>query len=188
IEERCVPLVSNTLEKWRKRVLIGDAVLMGVTLLALLIYSINAGYWQGFSFQPPWLAADANSLIPWIVLLLVVVLLTAIHFTVRGVAARTLVKGLRKRAKEMGVKSNPVGSFIRSTKPWRSIFRKKPAGWGRKSRKQLTDVVQSTDTYIQTLNDQFTNPSGSEKLLAAEPATTAPVATESAEESPAVSS
>ncbi|MCG8488991.1 MAG: dynamin family protein [Chromatiales bacterium] len=188
IEERCVPLVSNTLAKWRKRVLIGDAVLMGGTLLALLIYSINAGYWQGFSFQPPWLAADASSLIPWVVLLLIALLLTAIHFTVRGVAARTLLKGLRKKAKEMGLKSNPVGSFIRSTKPWRSIFSKKPAGWGRKSRKQLTDVVQSTDTYIQTLNDQFTNPSGSEKLLAAEPPATPPATTETAVESPAVSS
>ncbi|MCU7809462.1 MAG: dynamin family protein, partial [Candidatus Thiodiazotropha sp. (ex Semelilucina semeliformis)] len=64
---------------------------------------------------------------------------------------------------------NPASAFLRSTKPWRSIFRKHPAGWGRKSRRQLREVVQATDTYIQTLNDQFTNPSGSEKLLASEP-------------------
>jgi hypothetical protein len=81
------------------------------------------------------------------------------------------------------VKSNPLGSFIRSTKPWRSIFSKKPAGWGRKSRKQITDVVQSTDTYIQTLNDQFTNPSGSEKLLAAESPAAPPADSAVAEES-----
>jgi hypothetical protein len=184
-----VPLVSQTLAKWRKRVLIGDSVLMGATLLALLIYSINANYWQGFSFQPPWLGPEANMLIPWVVLAAIILLLTAIHFTVRGVAARTLVNGLRKKAKAMGLKSNPVGSFIRSTKPWRSIFSKNPAGWGRRARKKLTDVVQSTDTYIQTLNDQFTNPSGSEKLLAAEstaPAT--PATTETPEAAPTVSS
>jgi hypothetical protein len=168
IEERCVPLVSATLERWRKRVFIGDAVLMGGGLLALLIYSINAGYWQGFSFQPPWLAADANPLIPWVLLLLIVIVFGAIHFSVRSLAARSLIKGLRKKSIEMGVKSNPVGAFMRSTKPWRSIFSKKPAGWGRRSRKKLIDVLQETDTYIQTLNDQFTNPSGNEKLLAAE--------------------
>ena len=168
IEERCVPLVTSALERWRKRVLIGDAVMMGGLLLALLAYSVNAGYWQGFSFQPAWLGPESSPLIPWTLLVLLIVALGAIHFTVRGLAARTLLKGLRKQSAETGVKGNPVGAFLRSTKPWRSIFSKRPAGWGRKSRKQLQDVLQATDTYIQTLNDQFTNPSGSEKLLAAE--------------------
>jgi hypothetical protein len=176
IEERCVPLISATLDKWRKRVLVGDAVAMGGLILALLIYSINAGYWQGLSFQPAWLAPDANSLILWGILALLVILFGAIHFSVRNLAARTLLKGLRKKSTEQGIKGNPASAFIRSTKPWRSLFSKNPAGWGRRSRKQLQQVLQSTDTYIQTLNDQFTNPSGSEKLLAAEPATTATTA------------
>jgi GTPase SAR1 family protein len=171
IEERCVPLLCATLEKWKKRVFIGDAVIMGGLTLALLIYSINAGYWQGLSFQPAWLAPDANSLIPWALLALLVILFGAIHFSVRGLAARTLLKGLRKKSSELGIKGNPASAFIRSTNPWRSIFRKNPAGWGRRSRKQLQQVLQATDTYVQTLNDQFTNPSGSEKLLAAEPTT-----------------
>ncbi|MES9833598.1 MAG: dynamin family protein [Candidatus Thiodiazotropha sp. DIVDIV] len=184
IEERCVPLISSTLDKWRKRVFIGDAVIMGSAFFALLIYSINAGYWQGFSFQPSWLAADANKILPWALLALLVIALGAIHFTVRGLAARSLLKGLRLKATQLGLKSNPVGAFIRSTKPWRSIFSKKPAGWGRKSRKQLQDVLQSTDTYIQTLNDQFTNPSGSEKLLAAESKEATTTSSETVEESP----
>ena len=185
IEERCVPLVTSTLDRWRKRVFIGDAVLMGGLLLALLVYSVNAGYWQGFSFQPAWLGPEANALIPWALLTLLIIALGAIHFTVRGVAARTLLKGLRKRSSEMGVKGNPTGAFMRSTKPWRSIFSKRPAGWGRKSRRQLQDVLQATDTYIQTLNDQFTNPSGSEKLLAAEAPAEAEPAIETTEEMPA---
>ncbi|MET0045067.1 MAG: dynamin family protein [Candidatus Thiodiazotropha sp. 6PLUC3] len=127
IEERCVPLISATLDKWRKRVLIGDAVIMGGLFFALLIYSINAGYWQGFSFQPPWLAADANKILPWALLALLVIALGAIHFTIRGLASRSLLKGLRAKASQLGLKSNPVGAFIRSTKPWRSIFSKKPA-------------------------------------------------------------
>ncbi|MCU7873540.1 MAG: dynamin family protein [Candidatus Thiodiazotropha sp. (ex Lucinoma borealis)] len=168
IEERCIPLVTSSLQRWRKRVLLGDAVLIGGLLLGLLIFSVNAGYWQGFRFAPPWLESGANSPLPWALLGLLVIVMGAIHFTVKAVAARSLLGNIRKQAVTAGLKGNPVGSFIRSTKPWRSVFRKRPAGWGRKSRKQLREVLQSTDTYIQTLNDQFTNPSGSEKLLAAE--------------------
>jgi hypothetical protein len=82
-----------------------------------------------------------------------------------------------------GIKGNPVGAFLRSTKPWRSIFRKNPAGWGRRSKKQLRQVLQATDTYIQTLNDQFTNPSGSETLLSAEPPESPTKVSQLAEES-----
>jgi hypothetical protein len=77
---------------------------------------------------------------------------------------------LRKQASKTGLKGDTSAAFLRSTNPWRSVLRKQPAGWGRKSRRQLREVLQSTDTYIQTLNDQFTNPSGSEKLLQPETA------------------
>lgn len=169
IEERSVPLITSTLLRWRKRVLWSDAVLMGALLLVLLILSINAGFWQGLSFAPPWLESGSGSMLLWLGSILLIIALTGIHFGVRALAARTLLGGIRKQASKAGLKGDPATAFVRSTKPWRSIFRKHPAGWGRKSRRQLREVVQSTDTYIQTLNDQFTNPSGTEKLLESEP-------------------
>ena len=178
IEERSVPLITSTLERWRKRVLWGDGVIMGLLLAVLLGFTVNAGYWQGFNFAPSWMQNGFNSPLPWVLLGLLVFVLLGVHFGVRKLAARTLVGGLRKQAAKAGLKGNPAGAFLHSTRPWRSIFRKHPAGWGRKSRRQLRDVLQSTDTYIQTLNDQFTNPSGSEKLLQPE----APVHVEIAEE------
>ncbi|MCU7851634.1 MAG: dynamin family protein [Candidatus Thiodiazotropha sp. (ex Monitilora ramsayi)] len=168
IEERSVPLITATLRRWRKRVLWGNGILMGGLLLVLLALSINAGYWQGFKFAPTWLETGAAGLLPWVLLGFLVIAFAAIHFGVRAVAARSLLGSIRKQASKAGLKGNPATAFLRSTKPWRSIFRKHPAGWGRKSRRQLREVVQATDTYIQTLNDQFTNPSGSEKLLASE--------------------
>jgi GTPase SAR1 family protein len=168
IEERSIPLVKSTLEHWRKRVLWGDGILMGLLLTLLFGLSINAGYWQGFSFAPPWLASGFNSPLPWLIIALLIVALSGIHFGVRQLAARSLLGKIRKQASKAGLKGDPANAFSRSTKPWRSILRKNPAGWGRKSRRQLREVLQSTDTYIQTLNDQFTNPSGTEKLLEAE--------------------
>ena len=170
IEERSVPLITTTLQRWRKRVIWGDSVIMGVLVLFLLGLSINAGYWQGLTFTPPWQGqeGDANTLLSWVLLGFFVVALAAIHFGVRAVAARSLLRAIRKQASKADLKGSPATAFLRSTKPWRSIFRKNPAGWGRKSRRQLREVLQSTDTDIQTLNDQFTNPSGSEKLLESE--------------------
>jgi hypothetical protein len=165
IEERSIPLVTATLERWRKRVFWGDGVIMGILLALLLGLSVNAGYWQGFNFAPPWMESGFNAPLPWVLLGLLFLLLLGVHFGVRKLAARSLLGSIRKQAAKAGLKGDPAGAFMRSTSPWRSILRKHPAGWGRKSRRQLRDVLQSTDTYIQTLNDQFTNPSGSEKLL-----------------------
>jgi GTPase SAR1 family protein len=170
IEERSVPLITRTLGRWRKRVLWGDATLMGLLLALLLGLSINAGYWQGFRFAPPWLQ-NGFSPLPWILLGLLFIVLLGIHFGVRTLSARSLLGSIRKQAAKAGLKGDAAGAFQRSTKPWRSILRKHPAGWGRKSRRKLREVLQATDTYIQTLNDQFTNPSGTEKLLQPETAT-----------------
>ncbi len=165
IEERSIPVISRALAKWRKRVLWGDGVLMGGLMLVLLGLTIKAGYWTGLSFTPPWMQEGSNPVVPWLVLGGIVIVLLLIHYGVRSISAKTLMGSLRKEKSKSGLKGNIAGAFQRSTKPWRSIFRRSPAGWGRKARKQLTQVIQDTDTYIQTLNDQFTNPSGTEKVM-----------------------
>ena len=75
-------------------------------------------------------------------------------------AAKSLLGSLKREAARADLKGSITAAFQRSTKLWRSIFQKSPAGWGRRARKRLSQVIQDTDTYIQTLNDQFTNPSG----------------------------
>jgi hypothetical protein len=165
IEERSIPLVTRALSQWRRRVLWSDAIVMGCLLLLALSLSIKANYWTGFSFTPPWMQPGSSPLIPWVLMAGVLIVLFGIHFSVRTLAAKTLIPSLRKAAKKADLKSDPVGAFLRSTKPWRSIFFRTPAGWCRKTRNQLSQVIQDTDTYIQTLNDQFTNPSGMDKVL-----------------------
>jgi GTPase SAR1 family protein len=180
IEERCVPLLSDALERWKKRVVITDTVLMGSLLVVLLFYSFGEGYWDGFSFSPPWLAPETNPIIPISLLALLVLVLGGIHFGVRTLVAKTLLPKLRRQTAELGIKANLASAFLRSTKPWRFMMHKRPIGWGRKSRRQLKDVLQATDHYIQTLNDQFTNPSGNEKLLSPQQPEPTPIAKESA--------
>ena len=65
-----------------------------------------------------------------------------------------------------------VAAFRRGTRPWRSIFSTRPVGWGRSTRKKLHQIVQDTDSYVQSLNDRFTNPSGNQTAAAQAPAET----------------
>ncbi len=168
IEERAIPALQSAMERWRKRVLWGDTILFGLLFILLLTLSIKSGYWQGMSFNPPWLQTLLDSpvlLTASIVGCLVVVF--GIHFLVRSLSARTLLGALRRHTEQLGIRGDLARAFLKNTRPWRSIFSKYPAGWGRRSRKRLKEVLQEADAYVQTLNDRFTNPSGDEGSAAA---------------------
>jgi len=165
LREKVVPALQGAMEKWRRRVLWGDLVAFGLLGGGLVAHSINAGWWGDNA--PGWLANFAVGSTPFYGAtgaLLVVAL--AVHFGIRSLAAKSLYRGLRKQAQELGIRGSLGNAFQRNTKPWRSIFRTFPAGWGRGSRKRIEQVLQDTDVYVQTLNDRFTNPSGGDLVTA----------------------
>ncbi|WP_428608400.1 dynamin family protein [Sedimenticola sp.] len=161
IEERAVPAIKTAMYHWKKRVLWGDALVFGLLLVALFGISLNQGYWHGLQFVPPWLETLTAS--PALQIASAVGVMTValgLHFMVRSMAARSLLRSLKKQAEKLAIRGNLTHAFLRNTKPWRSIFSTAPAGWGRSARKRLAQVKEDADNYVQTLNDRFTNPSG----------------------------
>ena len=161
IEEKAVPELSTSLQLWKKRVIWGDGIVFGLVFLLLLYFSSELGYWQGFSFAPPWLESFTSS--AWLLygtLAVVVLVAYALHHLVRSITAKGIIRKLSGRAGALGIKGDLARAFKRNTRPWRTIFNKKPAGWGHFARKRLYQVTQDADGYIQILNDRFTNPSG----------------------------
>ncbi len=163
IEERAVPALQAAIERWRKRVLWGDGIAFGLLFVLLLALTINLGYWQGLRFEPPWLAGLLDSP-PWLyaVAIGIAAILFGIHYLVRSLAARTLLGPLRRHGQGLGIRGDLALAFLKNTRPWRSIFARHPVGWGRRARKRLGEVLQEADGYVQTLNDSFTNPSGTD--------------------------
>jgi hypothetical protein len=53
-----------------------------------------------------------------------------------------------------------AAAFARSTRWWRSLLNRNPAGWGFRSKHSLNQILDNTDHFVQSLNDQFANPSG----------------------------
>ncbi len=161
ISGEAVPLLEDALERWRRRVLIADCIVFGILLFVFLSWSISAGHWDGLTYSPPWLANLAQ--VPWGPYLLfgsLALLGIAAHFGVRRLMAKSLTGWVRKKAATAKLRGNLVAAFDYNTAHWRTLLRITPRGWGSSARRRVEKVIQDADSYVQTLNDRFTNPSG----------------------------
>ena len=84
------------------------------------------------------------------------------HLTLRRLAARDVLAKLETEladTTDVLSKSLPQ-AFLKSTRAWRSIFLRQPAGWGPRTRRRVSEVQSEANAYVQDLNDRFTDPSG----------------------------
>lgn len=179
IQDRVVPLLTEAIGRWRRLTLALDGLLFGAILAAIAVVTARAGHWSGLQFtgpgpgfwaSPEWTVAAGAGL---------VVLIGYLHFLVRRFASGRVLKWLTARAENSLDRASLAGAFRRSTRPWRSLLLRAPAGWGRGSRRRLGRVMAETDRFVQTLNDRFTDPSGVRRSPSADHAR--PVATVDAE-------
>ncbi|NOR52359.1 MAG: dynamin family protein [Gammaproteobacteria bacterium] len=159
--ERIVPILTTALEKWRRNTLILDGLFF-TTLFALILFlTIQLDYWEGGSFNAPWIDTLANSpLLTGAFALGAAGFIVYIHFWLRKLARGPVIKWLKKEAKSADEAAHFVGAFMRSSAVWRSLFSKLPAGWGRGAKKEVARLINDTDRFVQQLNDRFASPSG----------------------------
>lgn len=159
IEHQSVPKLQSAIQTWKKRVLTSDLIFAGTALISGLIVSVMAGYWKGISFAPPWLEMVlSNSYLKWGILALLVAIAVFVHFSLRRFFARHIAKTLSKDSF-----GDLNAAFNKSTHFMRSIFQKKPSGWGKRSSRRLDALRDDTDRFVQKLNDKFATPSGNSK-------------------------
>jgi len=161
LEQTVVPTIARFQESWRRRVLSVEAALIVLAAALFLGVSSWTGYWDGLQPQfglPGWLTEP-----PWLYVVagVVVVLLGWGHFTIRRWSANKVAEKLAAKVSDRE-RQNYLAAFAKSSRWWRSIFRKRPVGWGRRSKSALNRLRQDVKRYIQELNDTYTNPSGQE--------------------------
>ncbi|MCB1876381.1 MAG: dynamin family protein [Chromatiales bacterium] len=162
IEERVVPELRSAISKWKKRVLWGDGILLGGAAVALGAWGYSSGLFGDSERLASWrdtlFGSTTSSFLTILALVLVVL---GVHYLVRRVSAASVAHDLAKHHDSKSFFLGDLASaFRRNTVPWRSIFTLKPRGWGKSAQRQIRKVVIDTDHHIQTLNDKFTNPSG----------------------------
>lgn len=163
IEDYFVPQLRELIARWRRQVLVWDA---GWLLLAGLIGI-------GSRFLPPAIAAPVDnglqrlltspSLLMGAGALLVLVTLY-LHFRVRRWAAAKVKREIGQQY--VGEEAERLTrAFQRNTRLWRSVFDPDPAGWSRRNRRALKNIVSGANRLVQTLNDRFTDPSGKRPIV-----------------------
>jgi GTPase Era involved in 16S rRNA processing len=166
MEEEVVPRIKVLLTRWRKQVLISDAIVFGAlgAVLGTLLVKSNIDIMPWLHYQH-WLSPDT---LLW--KKIVVGLLAAgtagiagfIHHSLRKVAINKFKREIDQDIANDDIREFVGNAFIYNTKPWRSVFSTRPAGWGpfSGSRRTIQNVLKKTDVFVQSLNDKYTNPSG----------------------------
>lgn len=156
-----LPLLHTALRRWRSRTLLADAALLIVLLASFMAWSLNAGQWHGLAYEARWL--DLLKSIRWglegFEATLALCLILA-HFGLRALAALSVMPWLLRQVERQKPPGNVIATFKRNTRFWRTVLLGRPWGWNAKSRAEIDEVLQGCESYIQTLNERFTNPRG----------------------------
>ncbi|MCB1866055.1 MAG: dynamin family protein [Chromatiales bacterium] len=161
LDAHAAPAIDRLIDRWRRRVLVGDAIVAGLVAVGVGVAAWKFGWWTNGALAIPgidWLRGHPGRI--YAALAVAAALAIAVHFVVRSVAAAGIARSLARTRPPADVPGNLKSAFIRNTRPWRSIFARKPAGWGRFARKRVLAVLAETDRFVQRLNDRFTDPSG----------------------------
>jgi GTPase SAR1 family protein len=169
IAEKAVPFLTQAIHRWRLRTLWGDAIGLGALAILSLTGSVYLGFWSEPSAQPGWVSTLIGLSLDLVLLAVLGAIATGIHFGIRKLAALSLGGALRREAEQLGFRGSLMAAFQRNIVPWRSIFARNPVGWSGSTKRRLAKVREDANSYVQTLNDRFTNPSGEDLTAPAAP-------------------
>jgi hypothetical protein len=83
-----------------------------------------------------------------------------LHFRLRRVAANGVAAAMRGLDYDGDIRDWLERAFEQNTRAWQPLFGIEPTGWSAAARKRLAQVLAEADSYVQTLNSRFTDPSG----------------------------
>ncbi len=167
VEERIIPTLQALLAQWQRRVVWLDSLVFGLILAAILGATLWSGEWSGWRFSHPfWSALFQAPVWRFIALGAAVVVVGYIHFAIRRFAAGQVIAKLKKQVsdmREMDFADGITNAFHKNTRFWRSIFIQQPTGWGPHAKRRIAAVLAEANSYVQALNDKFTNPAGADE-------------------------
>lgn len=156
-----VPRMEHSVAAWRRLTLLADAAVFGGGLALVLLLSLVAGWWDGLRLHIPfWEFLADYPTVKAVLLLLAAGGAGWAHFAIRRWAAGRVAARLARDPKVKEHWPNYARAFRKNTRWFRSIFRRRPVGWGETTAAALAHLADTSLQYVQTLNDQYTNPSG----------------------------
>ncbi|MEA3640988.1 MAG: dynamin family protein [Lamprobacter sp.] len=161
--DETVPLLETAVRRWRVRTLMADTIMLLALISAFLFWSISGGHWQGLSYEPAWLETLEGWGVSWALQgaeVLAALIVIAGHYGLRKLAVLTVLPWLRKQLRDEPLPGNLIDAFLANTRSWATFFGGKPLGWNDWSEGRIAKVLHDCETYVQHLNERFTNPRG----------------------------
>lgn len=158
IAEQAVPRLLDARARWRRAVLLVDAI--AIPLLLVGAWFAAAAAVDGSL----WEKLRTDDVFRWGAVAVAAVVAGLVHFTARALAAKVISARLRQRqAAEEGSekRGSHADAFLRGTAWWRSLLAG-PAGCGSRAMARLDGVRARALRHVQKLNESYTNPSGAE--------------------------
>ena len=157
LEHDVLPRLIQAKRKWRRNVLIGDAVVLGALVVGLTALALKLGW----SLPAGLFSLDGFIAHRWDVLIAALgaaVVIGATHAWMRGLWRKRLARKLPEA--EGPAELNLKAGFLRATS-WRgSVFSPRPVGWSNRAARRLQAIRDTVATHIQSLNDLYADPSG----------------------------
>ncbi|MFK7892489.1 MAG: dynamin family protein [Granulosicoccus sp.] len=156
IRDQAIPAIRGLKKLWSRRVLRFDAII--ATLVGSLVLALSAVTGSLGSLATFMLSLFADPLSMSVSIAALVAISLVIHFVIRNLVKRYMLSSLDGSDDE-----SLANAFSHNTGMFRSVFNTNPAGWNREARKSIDEVIEHASEFVQSLNDEFTNPSGKSK-------------------------
>ncbi|GMQ75585.1 MAG: hypothetical protein BMS9Abin01_0838 [Gammaproteobacteria bacterium] len=164
IEEQVVPALREARRRWKRRALWLDGVVFGIIGAGLIGASVWAGYWQGLAFSAPWFTwLTENPVLLWLSVGALAAASVYVHFRLRRLAANSVAATMRGLDYDGDILNWMQRAFEHDTRAWQPLFGVEPSGWSAATRRRLAQVLGEADSYVQALNQRFTDPSGNSR-------------------------
>ncbi len=167
LPDRMIPQLTEALARWRRLVLVFDAVLIGLIVIGVLFLAANGGftYWweqyQAFPGTDFGLGTVGIGIVKAAVILGV---LWFVHTRLRRLATGIVRGRLEAEPIDQAVPLELGRAFLWSTRLWRPLWAtRRPAGWSRRAEQEVHRILEGTTELVQKLNDEFARPAGQQQ-------------------------
>ncbi len=164
LEEEVSQNIREFIRNWRHQVLLIEGLAAGA-LLILCLFLLLFGFNAGLSVISSFLEVAFTNPVGQVFLLLVFGGMFWLHFFIRKKVGRRVSKRCLLKIHDYELINNYAKAFDRNIRWWLSIFRNNPVGWNKSAFKLLAKVRTDSKSYIQKLNDIYTDPSGKESAI-----------------------
>ncbi len=156
IEHDVLPQLKAARGRWRRGVAVIDVLAFALVVAATggLLYALGWTPPEGmFGFD--WMMA--HRIEAGAVLIAAIVMAGTVHFWARGMMTRRIARGLPEAYGEVDLDLR--AAFLKGTRWFRTIFRRAPVGWSRRTAARLQVIRDTVAGHIQNLNDRYADPS-----------------------------